>query len=46
MSRRCAAPSRRASILQRLTTATALGWAAFFGREEFTTLIRERGGRK
>jgi ankyrin repeat protein len=24
--------------------ATALGWANFFGREDFATLIRERGG--
>jgi ankyrin repeat protein len=26
--------------------ATALGWAEFFGRDDFATLIRERGGRK
>ena len=26
--------------------ATALGWAAFFGREDFAALIRERGGTK
>jgi ankyrin repeat protein len=26
--------------------ATALGWSAFFGREDFEALIRERGGRK
>ena len=26
--------------------ATALGWADFFGREEFAALIRERGGQK
>jgi ankyrin repeat protein len=25
--------------------ATALGWAEYFGREDFATLIRERGGR-
>jgi ankyrin repeat protein len=24
--------------------ATALGWAEFFGREDFAALIRERGG--
>jgi ankyrin repeat protein len=24
--------------------ATALGWAEFFGREQFAALIRERGG--
>jgi ankyrin repeat protein len=26
--------------------ATALGWADFFGRDDFATLIREKGGRK
>ncbi len=26
--------------------ATALGWADFFGREDFAELVRERGGRK
>lgn len=26
--------------------ATALGWAEFFGREDFCKLLRERGGRK
>jgi ankyrin repeat protein len=26
--------------------ATALGWADFFGRDDFATLIRDRGGRK
>jgi ankyrin repeat protein len=26
--------------------ATALGWAEFFGRDEFAALIRARGGRK
>ena len=26
--------------------ATTLGWADFFGRDDFATLIREKGGRK
>jgi ankyrin repeat protein len=26
--------------------ATALGWADFFGREEFAKLVREHGGQK
>jgi ankyrin repeat protein len=26
--------------------ATALGWAEFFGRDDFATLIRDRGGQK
>ena len=26
--------------------ATALGWAEFFGREDFATLIRDRGGQR
>jgi ankyrin repeat protein len=26
--------------------ATALGWAEFFGRDDFATLFREPGGRK
>jgi ankyrin repeat protein len=26
--------------------ATALGWADFFGREDFAQLVRERGGHK
>ena len=25
--------------------ATVLGWANFFGREEFAKLVRERGGK-
>jgi ankyrin repeat protein len=26
--------------------ATALGWAEFFGRDDFAALIRDSGGRK
>ena len=42
----CSTPAPIPSIRDDKYRATALGWADFFGREDFAKLVRERGGHK